>query len=110
MVHEVPLRAVFGGPGRREAALGRGPLVNRRSVIIPHHRRVIQRFHDSSGESDLITGLGAPQELMMWWFVALLLLLCFSALDIIVKSTAPSGNQSPSAAQPSLGKPLFQNP
>jgi hypothetical protein len=70
---------LFGGPGRREAALGRGPLVNRRSVIIPHHRRVIQRFHDSSGESDLITGLGAPQELMMWWFVALLLLLCFSA-------------------------------
>ena len=33
----------------------------------------------------------------MWWLVALLLLLCFSALDIVVKSTAPSGNQSPSA-------------
>jgi len=32
----------------------------------------------------------------MWWLVALLLLLCFSALDIVVKSTAPSGNQSPS--------------
>jgi len=43
----------------------------------------------------------------MWWLVALLFLLCFSAPDIVVKSTAPSGNQSPSAAQPSLTTPLF---
>jgi hypothetical protein len=26
---------LLGGPGRREAALGHGPLVNRKSVIIP---------------------------------------------------------------------------
>jgi hypothetical protein len=43
----------------------------------------------------------------MWWLVALLFLLCSSALDIIVKSTAASGNQSPSAAQPSLATPPF---
>jgi hypothetical protein len=31
---------------------------------------------------------------MMWWLVALLLLLCFSALDLVVKSrpTAPGSS------------------
>jgi hypothetical protein len=42
----------------------------------------------------------------MWWLAALLVLLCFSALDIVVKSAVSSGNQSASAAQSSYA-PTF---
>ena len=77
---------------------------------IGHHHRVIRKIHNLSGENNRIAELRAPQERMMWWLVALLFLL-FSALDIMAKSTAPSGNQSPSAAQPSLATPpSLQNP
>jgi hypothetical protein len=34
----------------------------------------------------------------MWWLVALLFLLCFSALDVIVKSAAFSGGSSSTEA------------
>jgi hypothetical protein len=51
---------------------------------------------------------------MMWWFAALLLLLCSLALDIIVKSTnapaAPAPALEPSASNlarlnPAIGDP-----
>ena len=40
----------------------------------------------------------------MWWLVALLFLLCFSVLDIVVKSTATSGNHSLSLPETQSGQ------
>jgi hypothetical protein len=54
------------------------------------HHRVIQKAENSIGVNNRVAELRVRQEPMMWWFVALLLLLCLSALDIIIKSISTS--------------------
>jgi len=56
-----------------------------RAATRGHHHRVIQKGENSIGVDNRIAELCAPQEPMMWWLIALLLLIM--ALDIVVKST-----------------------
>jgi hypothetical protein len=68
----------------------------------PHHHRVIQKAANSwaaTGDNHPIAEQRVLEEPTVWWFAALLLLLGFSVLDIIAKSTGGGATLPPSPAK-----------